>query len=551
MLLRTAESLTVDDALELAGGWSLYQRRLMFYLGAVQACSASHMLAPIFLIPQLSTDAEWRLTASGLSLLSSAFFVGYCVGVVLWAAISDSRGRRPATTWAFTLGNLSGILSFFAPTYTAFVMLRCLCGVGVAGSKNGCFLMATEFAPPAARARVGALVSYAWLTGLLFLVFTAWLLQNWHWRWLVLTYVPASALQLVLGGLLPESPRFLLVIGEAERAKATILAIFATNGRAPPEPMTLRRPPMDEAKAEGAGAEEGQRDGKQRGGRDGHACAQLWQRRARQRTCIVGFCQGVCTMVFYALTFDPRTNAAAGNLYLGALLGALVELPAYILLAPVTNTYGRRLSYSCCLALTALCLLAMNAFLDSDSGSSGPGDGGVAAPTSPEDIAADANAAADAPTNVADVTAATKDGAPRPNWPAMAAALGGRFASVAATNVAYIVAAELFPTSCRNAAVGWSSGGGRFGAIIAPALMLSAEHPLLIFMALSLAAAAMVLLLPESAGMSLADVPEHPCAEADGGGGGAVYHRRRRTCSQESGSSSLPASPSSASAEVK
>ena len=42
MLLRTAESLTVDDALELAGGWSLYQRRLMFYLGAVQACSASH-----------------------------------------------------------------------------------------------------------------------------------------------------------------------------------------------------------------------------------------------------------------------------------------------------------------------------------------------------------------------------------------------------------------------------------------------------------------------------------------------------------------------------
>ena len=44
--------------------------------------------------------------------------------------------------------------------------------------------MATEFAPPAP-ARVGALVSYAWLTGLLFLVFTAWLLQNWRWRWLV------------------------------------------------------------------------------------------------------------------------------------------------------------------------------------------------------------------------------------------------------------------------------------------------------------------------------------------------------------------------------
>ena len=78
---------------------------------------------------------------------------------------------------------------------------------------------------------------------------------------------------------------------------------------------------------------------------------------------IVGYCQGVCTMVFYALTFDPRTNAAAGDLYLGALLGALVELPAYIILAPVTNHYGRRLSYCAFLALTAVCLLAMHTAL--------------------------------------------------------------------------------------------------------------------------------------------------------------------------------------------
>jgi hypothetical protein len=33
-------------------------------------------------------------------------------------------------------------------------------------------------------------------------------------------------------------------------------------------------------------------------------------------------------MIFYGITFDPATNAAAGNLYLGALLGAVVEAPA-------------------------------------------------------------------------------------------------------------------------------------------------------------------------------------------------------------------------------
>ena len=47
MLLRTAESLTVDDALgSLAAG--AVPAPALFYLGAVQACSASHMLAPIF-----------------------------------------------------------------------------------------------------------------------------------------------------------------------------------------------------------------------------------------------------------------------------------------------------------------------------------------------------------------------------------------------------------------------------------------------------------------------------------------------------------------------
>ena len=243
-LLLGGDTLSVDDALELAGGWAAYQQRLILYLGACQACSASHLLAPIFLIPRLSKDAEWSLSPSSVSLLTSAFFVGYCVGVVLWAYVSDSRGRKPAVCWAFALGNVSGILSFFAPGFTAFVALRCLCGVGIAGSKNGAFLMATEFAPPAARARVGALISYAWLIGLLFLVATAWTLQSWHWRWLVLAYLPASALQLSLDGLLPESPRFLLVAGDLEGARNILLRVFAANGRVAPEPLALCRPPQ-------------------------------------------------------------------------------------------------------------------------------------------------------------------------------------------------------------------------------------------------------------------------------------------------------------------
>ena len=514
-------ALSVDRALELAGGWSTFQRRLMFYLSGAMAASSAHMLCPIFLIPRMMQT--WHLSAAASSLQSSVFFVGYCVGVVLWASVSDSRGRRPATVMAFAIGNVSGILSFFTPSYALFVLMRFVCGVGVAGAKNGCFLLATEFAPPAARARVGALISYAWLVGLLYLVGVAWALQHAHWRWLVLAYIPALVIQLLLSGLLPESPRFLLVLGETERARQGILSIFEANGRAPPEPLTLRRPHAAAGNGEaGAGRDRpgaGGSGGSNGGGGGGDiygstsssgassTFAQLWRRDLRQTSLIIGFCQGVCTMVFYAITFDPRTNAAAGDLYLGALLGALVELPAYALLEPLTNGMGRKRSYCAFLALSALCLLALHLAMVREEASEAEAEASAARISSAALHAGDGSiphpqvAAADTP--AADTPAAGGHA----NWHAMVFALGGRFASVAAVNVAYIVSAEIYPTSCRNSAVGWGTGCGRIGAIVAPMLMLKAPQPLLIFMALCLVATALVSLLPETAGRSLADVP--------------------------------------------
>ena len=502
--------LSVDECLEMAGGWSNYQWRLILILACVQASSAAHLLAPIFLIPRLGET--WQLSPGAASLLSSVFFAGYCVGVVVWAWVSDSQGRRPATVLSFALGNVSGIASFFAPNYATFVLLRFFCGVGIAGAKNSTFMLATEFAPPGARARVGALISYAWLTGLLVLVGSAWTLQGLAWRWLVVTYAPAALLQIFLPRLLPESPRFSLVVGESERARLAILAVFRANGRAPPEPLTLRRPPP--AAAPRAADEPG-------GSRHSGAPAQgaFWQlwatAEARRHTAVLGLCQGVCTMIFYGLTFDPSTNAAAGDLYLGALLGALVELPAYMMLEPLTNSIGRRRSYCAFLLLSAASLMLLDHAL-SHTGAHEDHSARLHAhghhrpePSFESPLAEELDAAPHEPRSLLEGEAAATRRAP-PNPLAMAAALCGRFSSVAAVNVAYIVAAELFPTSCRNTAVGWGTGCGRIGAILAPSLMLATAHPLVLFATLSLLAAGLVWLLPESVGTSLADVPDAP-----------------------------------------
>lgn len=451
------ELLTTDSCLMRAGGWGAYQRRLMLVLGACTATTACHMLAPIFLMPYLRSSSTWGLSAVQLGLIPSLFFGGFAAGVFAWGAVSDTRGRRPAIVLSFAVANVAGILSFLSPNFRVFLALRVVCGFGVAGCKNGCWVLATEFAPPVARAKVGALLSYSWLLGLIVLVAVAWALRHEHWRWLALTYLPALACQLVVVRYLPESPRYLLVAGEIEKARAVLRQVFKANGFGAPEPLSLKRPPAS------GGAERRSIFG------------QLCQRGTRRLTCIVGACQGICTMIFYGITFDARFNMTTGNLYVGALLGGCVELPAYLLLEPVTNNLGRRPSYCAFLLLSAASLLMLH-FASRRADADGDG---------------------------------ARDGAPpaSPDWLAFAAVLAGRFSSVAAVNVAYIVAAEIFPTSCRNSAIGWGSGCGRIGAMAAPVLMYSTASPLLLFTALCVLAAAMVWMLPESAG-PLADVAD-------------------------------------------
>ncbi len=449
-----------------AGGWSRFQQSLMLQVGVAMAVLSSHMLMPIFLVPLL--HEAWGLSPGQRGLISSVFFAGYFVGVFMWGSVSDRRGRRISILLSFTLGNAAGIASFMAPNFRSLCFLRFLTGVGVAGAKNGLFLLATEYATPEARARVGAQISYAWVVGLLLLVGAAWLVRDWRpWRWLVVTYLPAMAVQATLPRLVPESPRYyLLVAGEADKARTTLLNVFKMNGRPPPEPFRLRSLP---AISEHSG---------QRRATVSSTFGQLWSRSMRSRTVLLGISQGACTMIFYAITFDTRFNGQAGGLYLGALLGALIELPAYAILEPVTNRAGRKLSFAVFLVLTSTCLFALHV------------------------VSAATFADAEGPSAARESSGAAGDDTPF-GWLSCMLVLGGRFSSVAAINVAYIVAAEIFPTSCRNSGIGLCTGCGRLGAIAAPTVMLGTTCPLLFFALLSLVAAALVGLLPESSGIAL------------------------------------------------
>ena len=133
---------------------------------------------------------------------------------------------------------------------------------------------------------------------------------------LMRVHAPGLLFQVALPSLLPESPRFHLVDGDPERALLTMCAVFKANHRAAPEPLCLQQPPERAA------------------GRSRSTAAQLWARGTRRATGVIGYAQFVCTMVFYAITFSTELNSIGGDLYVGALFGALIELPAYAVRRP-------------------------------------------------------------------------------------------------------------------------------------------------------------------------------------------------------------------------
>ncbi|XP_054018444.1 solute carrier family 22 member 3 [Dryobates pubescens] len=183
----------------------------------------------------------------------------------------------------------------------------------------------------------------------------------------------------------------------------------------------------------------------------------------RRNTLILMYAWFASALIYQGLVM--RLGIVGGNLYLDFFISGAVELPAALLILVTIDRIGRRLPFAISNIVAGIACL-ITAFL-------------------PEDIP----------------------------WLKMTVATLGRLGITMAFEIVYLVNTELYPTTLRNFGVSLCSSLCDLGGIIAPFLLfrLAAiwlELPLIIFSILAVVCGILVLLLPETKGISLPETVE-------------------------------------------
>ncbi|KAL7644585.1 UNVERIFIED_CONTAM: hypothetical protein RMT77_004122 [Armadillidium vulgare] len=395
---------------------------------------------------------EWDLVCDNkwyISGVQSTFMIGYLVGALIFSAISDKKGRRYSTLVGVCLLVISSISIAFVNSYTMFIILRLILAASAHGIGLSTFVLLIETVSSKGRNVMINLSACFFTFGFLFLVLLAYYIRE--WRKLQLTIGLPSLLLFSYFCLLPESPRWLLMSGKEEQGIKLLKSIAKMNKKKFPsddELMPLLQLIRNEIKfkTNESGLE------KLKSTFD-MVLTLVRTKNMRRRNLISFYAWFVASMSYYGLIFSGATIKA--NLYVSAVLSAVIELPQMIILIVSLLYLGRRTIYCFGFLLGGVSCIAI-AFI----------------PTDPV------------------------------GWNIALTTIGKLGVGIAFT-VAYIMTAELVPTHVRNIAIGMCSVISRIGSGTAPFIVdllgdIYYAIPFIIFGVLAMVSAFLILLLPET-----------------------------------------------------
>ena len=315
-------ALTVQEAIDQIG-FGRFQKRLLAVCGVTWAADGAEVLLLGFALPSITAD--FGISAAQGSLIVTAGFAGMLLGAWFWGTISDYIGRRTGLQLTVLIFAVFGLLSALAPSWEWLAVLRAITGFGLGGALPLDFSLYAEFLPRKNRGRNLVLLESFWAVGTILAAGLAWLIiPSFGWRPLLATSAVAALLVLWIRRSVPESPRYLAVSGEADKAKEILARVAMANSQPAPEQALIA----------------GERQARA-------TVASLWVPRLRRLTLMLWIAWFCIALAYYGLfTWLPTTFVERGFSFLltyqTTFVLALAQLPGYFSAAYLIERWGRR-----------------------------------------------------------------------------------------------------------------------------------------------------------------------------------------------------------------
>jgi MFS transporter, putative metabolite:H+ symporter len=153
----------------------------------------------------------------------SMTFVGMTLGALLTGFLGDRYGRQFTYQLNLIVFGVASLASAVAPNMTTLIALRFLMGLGLGAEVVVGYSMMAEFFPARIRGRWSGMMCTLVTAGLPVSAFLAWLLvPTFGWRIMFLLGAVGSFVAWFLRRELPESPRWLVVMGHDAEADALV-----------------------------------------------------------------------------------------------------------------------------------------------------------------------------------------------------------------------------------------------------------------------------------------------------------------------------------------
>ncbi len=332
----TAPATTVDEAIDRIGV-GRFQWRLFAINGFTWAADAMEVLIIGFVIPAIL--ALWSLTTFQAGLVASATFAGMFVGAWGWGSLADRIGRRRVFLLTVVFDALFGLASAFSPNLTVLIILRFLTGTAVGGTLPVDYAVMAEFLPAKRRGAFLVYLESFWAVGTIITALLAWLLipslPETGWRFLLAASSLPGLISFFIRRDVPESPRYLIVNGRADEAKAVLEEVARMNGVS----VNIGQLRLAERAVD--------------------AVTSIWRGVLGKRTLLLSVVWFSLSLGYYGIftwlpTIFRQQGFALLPVYQNLILLALAQVPGYMLAAYLVERIGRRWTLAGFLLTSAL-----------------------------------------------------------------------------------------------------------------------------------------------------------------------------------------------------